>query len=410
MSKQIQALVFDTKKDGWDASTGFAKRTVPMPVLNERKNSADALSVIVKIQYAGVCGTDRGIWRREVFRDLILDSLARAEKTTRVLGHEFVGTVVDAGSQVKNLYDIKKGDNVSGDSHVTCGRCFQCRVGEEEVCQDQAILGVSIDGIFAQYVKLPAKNLWVVDFARIRPEIAAMFDPFGNAVHACSKVDMRGKRVAILGCGPIGMFTILLARAFGAAKVIAADINGVNLAIAKRLGAHEIVRVGARPGHAASAKKKDAPDFSPNLSSDNAAKITVDPTLDTAIRALTYNKGVDIAFEMAGPNASVNNALTITRSGGDVILFGLKDGDFTIPHFNRMIVKGLTIHAVIGRQIFRTWQTSQRVLSDRKNGIQDAIWHIILGEGKDTIIPFSSYRKEIFEKKLAAHPKILIRF
>lgn len=388
--KKISALTFDTKLDGWEGSRGFVKREVVMPSLNEKRDSQDALRVLIKVQYAGVCGTDRGIWNREVFKELIEDSLKRERKTQRVLGHEFVGKVIQAGSQVGNLYGIKRGDNVSGDSHITCGRCFQCRVGEQEVCQDQAILGIGIDGVFSQYIKIPAKNLWQADFSRVRPEIAAMFDPFGNAVHACSKVDLRGQRVAVLGCGPIGMFTILLARAFGSAKVVGVDVSKANLAIAKRLGAHEII-------HIDNTKKKSVISYE------------ADFDLQKAVDKLTYGKGVDIAFEMAGPNTSVNNALAITRSGGHVVLFGLKDGDFILPHFNRAIIKGLTLHGVIGRKIFTTWQTSQRILSDRRNGIQDKIWRIIMKNGRDTILALSSYTPKKLEEKMRKHPKILIK-
>ena len=385
-SRIIPALTFDTGADGWDKSSGFIKREIPMPELDEQKNARDALMVLLEIQYAGVCGTDRGIWRRQVFKELIHRSLEREGETQRILGHEFVGKVVQVGSQVENVYGVRTGDNVSGDSHITCGHCFQCRVGEEEVCQDQAILGISTNGIFAKYVKIPAKNLWQVDFMRIRPEICAMLDPFGNAVHSCSKVDLRGKRVAILGCGPIGMFTVLLLRAFGAAKIIAIDVNQTNLETAKELGAHETILI----------KKSEG--------------LHADSELEQKIRQLTYGKGVDVAFEMAGPNVSVNNALAVTRSGGQVVLFGLKDGDFVIPNFNRAIIKGLTLHGVIGRQIFETWQTSQRMLSDKTNGIQDKIWHGILKEGMGTIIPFESYAKDSFEQKMVQHPKILIKF
>ena len=397
-----QALTFDTKSDEWDKSRGFVLRNVSVPVLNEKKIPRDATTVLVKIQYAGVCGTDRGIWNRQVFYDLIHDSLEREGKTQRILGHEFVGKVIQAGSQVKNLYGIKVNDNVSGDSHITCGRCFQCKVGEQEVCQDQAILGISMDGVFASCIKIPAKNLWQVDFTRVRPEVAALFDPFGNAVHACSKVDLRGKRVAILGCGPIGMFTVLLAKAFGAAKIIAVDINKENLAMAKRLGAHESINIS----NSAAA----APDTATAATIKEYTKVGRSSYFCNRIMELTYGKGVDIAFEMAGPNSSVINALNITRGGGEVVLFGLKDGDFIIPKFNRLIVKGLTLHAVIGRQIFKTWQTSQRILSDRKNGVQDKIWKIILKEGKGTILPLSEYTPEKFEEMMGEWPKILIKF
>jgi threonine 3-dehydrogenase len=378
--KTISALTLDTKKDGWEDSRGFVKRRIPMPILNEKKDSTDATKVLIRVAYAGICGTDRGIWNRQVFRDLLHSSLKAESKNIRVLGHEFVGEIVQAGSQVGNLYGLKMGDNVSGDSHVTCGTCFQCHIGQQEVCQDQAIMGISTDGAFAEFIKIPAKNLWPVDFTRIRPQIASILDPFGNAVHACSKVDLRGKRVAVLGCGPIGLFVIALCKSFGAAKVVACDLNKENLVSAKNMGAGHVIDISG--------------------SSQSLSK---------EIGKLTYDKGVDVTFEMAGPNDSLNNALAITRSGGDVILFGLKDGDFVVPNFNRIIVKGLTLHGVIGRQIFNTWQTSQRVLSDKNNGIQDKIWKFVLKQGKGTILPFSEYTPDNIEKMMARWPKILMK-
>src|SRR3989338_5913603 len=237
MTKTIKALTFDSKEDGWEKSRGFVMRDVPMPVLDEKKYPEDALSVILKMRFAGVCGSDKGFWYRRAFKDMVLGSLAQEKKTLRITGHEFVGEVVEVGSMVKRLYHdpdeknpvkIEKGSLVSGDSHVTCGRCYQCRIGEEHVCMNESILVISTDGIFAEYVKIPAKNLWAVDQKRVRPEIAAMYDPFGNAVHATTKVDFRGQRVAIFGAGAIGMFVILLLRRFGAAKIIAIDVNSAN--------------------------------------------------------------------------------------------------------------------------------------------------------------------------------------
>ncbi|KKT24503.1 MAG: Threonine 3-dehydrogenase [Candidatus Magasanikbacteria bacterium GW2011_GWA2_43_9] len=122
---------------------------------------------------------------------------------------------------------------------------------------------------------------------------------------------------------------------------------------------------------------------------------------------LTYGKGVDVSLEMSGYNSSVVNSIEATRAGGDVIWFGIKDGDMTIPQFSRVIVKGLTIHNVIGRQIFQTWQTSQRVLSDTTNGIQEKMWNIIMKEGNGTVIKLSEYTPEMFEEKLKQHPKLV---
>ena len=395
-SKNIKALTLDIKKDGWENSRGFFSRDVPAPFLDERNNPGDATSVILKVRYAGFCGSDRGIWYRNAFRDVVHDSLSKEKKTMRILGHEFVGNILAVGSLVKNLYydptennptKIDIGALVSGDSHVWCGRCDHCRIGESHVCWNEAILGISVDGIFAQYVKIPAKNLWAVDERRVRPEIAAIYDPFGNAVHATTKVDLRGQRVAIFGCGPVGLFSILLARTFGAAKIIAVDINPKNLAMAKELDAHETILIPPM---------KKTHDWEH------------DPEVVSEIMDLTYGKGVDVSMEMAGPACSLNNAIESTRRGGNVIVFGIKDCDVTIPSFSRrVVVKGLTLHGVIGRRIFGTWQIAQRVLSDRTNGVQDKIWNIILNRGSGTIVHFTDFAPESFESALNKHPKVI---
>lgn len=392
-----KGLVIDLSEKSWDDSRGFSLVDLPMPKLDEANNPEDAASVILKIRYAGVCGSDLGLWNRTAFKDMFLSALKRDGKSQRVVGHEFVGEIVEAGSMVKSLYSdpdpqnlakIEVGSLVSGDSHVTCGRCHQCRLGEGHVCLDEAILGISIDGIFAQYVKVPAKNLWGIDESRVRPEIAAIFDPFGNAVHACTKTDLRGQRVAIFGCGPIGLFSVLLAQNFGAAKVIVADINPDNLELAKKLGADEAILIEPK-------QKTNAWEH--------------DPEVVNRIMELTYGKGVDVAMEMAGPPSSINNAIDSTRRGGDVILFGIKDGDLTIPDFSRVIVRGLTIHNIIGRQIFRTWQISQRVMSNKKNGIQEAVWNTILNGGNGTILNLEEFTPEAFEAAHKEHPKLIFK-
>ena len=396
--KTVQALTIDLQKEGWEGSKGFVKREVPMPILDEKKNPEDALSVILKIRYAGVCGSDRGLWYRTAFKDMVHESLKNEGKSMRINGHEFVGEIVEMGSMVNRLYNdldpnnpvkLEVGSLASGDSHVTCGRCYQCRIGEGHVCMNEAILGISIDGIFAEYVKIPAKNLWAVDESRVRPEIAAIYDPFGNAVHAATVTDFRGQRVLIVGAGPIGMFDLLLARNFGAAKVIVADINPDNLKMAKKLGAHDTILI----------KRKERQNDWEH-----------DPEVVERVMELTYGKGVDISMEMAGPPSSLNNCIQSTRRGGHVIAFGIKDGNVTIPNFSRnVIVRGLTVHGIIGRRIFHTWQIAQRVLSDKSNGIQDAIWDVILKGGKGTIIDFKKFTPESFEKAMNENPKIVFK-
>lgn len=391
----MHGLIIDTTNQPWEESRGFQLAELERPSLDEAHNSDDASSVIVKVKYAGVCGSDRGLWYRNAFKDQFLAALERDKKPSRVVGHEFVGEVVEVGSKVNSLYwdpdpknvaKIEVGSLVSGDSHVTCGKCYQCRLGEANVCMNEAILGITIDGIFAQYVKLPAKNLWAMDSSRIRPEVAAIMDPFGNAIHALSKVDVRGQRVAIFGAGPIGLFSVLIAQKFGAAKVIAVDVSAANLELAKRCGADETILI--EPSEKANAWEHDI-------------------SVIERIRELTYGKGVDVSMEMAGPASSVNNAIDSTRRGGHVILFGVKDGDMTIPHFPRLIVAGLTIHCVIGREIFKTWQLSQRVLSQTSNGVQDKVWNVILNGGKDTVLNLSEFDPAVFEQTMNEHPKLI---
>jgi len=391
----MHGLIIDTTNQPWEESRGFQLAELERPSLDEAHNSDDASSVIVKVKYAGVCGSDRGLWYRNAFKDQFLAALERDKKPSRVVGHEFVGEVVEVGSKVNSLYwdpdpknvaKIEVGSLVSGDSHVTCGKCYQCRLGEANVCMNEAILGITIDGIFAQYVKLPAKNRWAMDSSRIRPEVAAIMDPFGNAIHALSKVDVRGQRVAIFGAGPIGLFSVLIAQKFGAAKVIAVDVSAANLELAKRCGADETILI--EPSEKANAWEHDT-------------------SVIERIRELTYGKGVDVSMEMAGPASSVNNAIDSTRRGGHVILFGVKDGDMTIPHFPRLIVAGLTIHCVIGREIFKTWQLSQRVLSQTSNGIQDKVWNVILNGGKDTVLNLSEFDPAVFEQTMNEHPKLI---
>jgi threonine 3-dehydrogenase len=393
----MNALVIDTAQQPWEESRGFTLADLPKPTLDEATNPEDAASVIIKLKYAGVCGSDRGLWYRTAFKDQFLHGLEVEHKQARVVGHEFVGEIVEAGSMVKSLYSdpdplnqakIEVGKLVSGDSHVTCGRCYQCRLGQANVCMNEAILGITIDGVFTEYAKLPAKNLWGIDQSRIRPEVAAIMDPFGNAVHCLTKVDVRGQRVAIFGAGPIGLFSVLLANNFGAAKVIVVDVEAQNLELAKQLGADETILIKPK---------------------DKTNNWEHDPEVLERIMELTYGKGVDVAFEMAGPPSSINNALDSIRRGGQMVLFGIKDGDLTIPDFSRLIMRGVTIHAVIGRRIFETWQISQRVLSKKANGIQDKIWNIILNGGQDTVIPLADFDPQAFEELLHKHPKLLFK-
>ena len=262
----MKALIFNKATTDWETSRGFELADIPEPVLDEKHNPSDANYVIIKVHYAGICGTDRGIWNRQAFKDAILNSIDGENQTSpnpsydkegnvlaipplskgrlgevksyRIIGHEFFGEIVKVGSNVKNL---KPGDFVSQESHVVCNNCYQCVRGEKHVCTNEKILGISHDGGFCEYAKIPAHIVWKTDTRRIRPEIAAMQEPFGNAVHAASKVDLKDKTVAIFGLGPIGMFLTLVVRGLGAKLIIGVEPNPVAAEMAKKLGIDYVI-------------------------------------------------------------------------------------------------------------------------------------------------------------------------
>lgn len=377
----MHAFTYDNR-ESWEHTKGLKKISLPDPVLEPD----DREWVIVKLRYVGVCGSDRGIWFRQAFRDQIFSSLKREGKHIRTVGHELFGEIVDAGSDVAEKYGFTKGDLVSAESHITCGTCYQCVRGEKHVCTDEIILGIGIDGCFAEYIKIPAKILWRTDTAKIRPEVACMQEPFGNAVHAATRVPLKGEHIAVFGCGPIGLMAIMVAKGLGAASIIAADPNEDKLALAKSFGADTTLQTMRDP----------APGY--------------DTDLVQKIHELTNGVGIDVALEMAGYHTSVNTAIQSARRGGHVILFGLKIGDISIKMFDKMIVRGITMHSIIGRQIFETWETTKRLLEDRSNGIQDHLWDGLLNGGKGTLLSFADATTETFEEHLLAHPKTILKF
>src|SRR6476661_779207 len=212
------------------AEPGLQLEEVPVP-----EPAPD--EVLVEVETASVCGTDLHIYGWDEW------SQGRINPPL-TLGHEFAGTIVETGSLVR---DLAPGDYVSAESHITCGVCFQCRTGHAHMCERTRILGVDQEGAFARYVAVPASVIWRNDRTKLPPEIATLQEPFGNAVFATSEQDLAGRSVAVLGCGPIGLFTIAIARASGAAVVFASDRTPFRLALAETMGAHATVDVEEEP-------------------------------------------------------------------------------------------------------------------------------------------------------------------
>lgn len=388
LPETMWALTFDRSRERWSASTGLVKERVPTPRLDD-PDGVDRSSCIIRVKYAGFCGSDRGIWWRKAFGDMIQSSLDEEGQDRRVVGHELLGEIVAVGSRVEEKYGYRPGLVVSTESHIVCGVCHQCRVGDLHVCADDRIIGISRDGCFAEYVKLPAKALWPTDLDAIRPEVAAVQEPFGNAVHACQATDLVGKTVAVIGCGTIGLFAILIARGMGARRIIGIEVDPHHAELARKLGCDEV--------------------FAPDLPSPETPWAS-SPGLVAQVRAATDGDGPDVVFEMAGFNSALNNALKMVRRGGHVVLFGVKNGDAHIEDYHRVVMNGLQLHGVVGRQIFGTWEMTRAMLESPTNGIQDAVWDVILNGGQGTMVGIEDWNKDQFEAMIQAHPKVIIRF
>jgi threonine 3-dehydrogenase len=303
------------------AEPGLRLEDVPVPV-----PAAD--EVLVEVETASVCGTDLHIYGWDEW------SQQRIHPPL-TLGHEFAGTVVDRGERVQN---VAVGDYVSAESHVTCGMCFQCRTGHAHMCERTRILGVDRDGAFARYVAVPETVIWRNDRSKLPPEIATLQEPFGNAVFATSEQDLAGRSVAVLGCGPIGLFTIGIARASGAAVVMAADRTPFRLGLAEKMGA--------------------------------SAVVNVDETPDTVGWFLDHHDGYgfDVVFEMSGSPRAIADAFRIARNGGRVILFGIPSRPVEIDVAESLIFKNLNVLALNGRKIFETWYRTRWLL---ESGVVD---------------------------------------
>lgn len=382
----MKALILPVNRQTWSTTKGYELKDVAAPVLNESSDREDAQRVMIEPIYAGVCGTDKGIWFRKAFRESILDHLEKDKRDHFVMGHELLGRIVELGSEVKRAGRFHVGQIVSAESHIYCGKCPMCLAGNQHVCANERIIGVTWDGVFAERVKLPANVLWPTVVEKIRPEVAAVQEPFGNAVHVCTPTmlhsdlknsELRGKTVAVFGCGTIGLFSILVARAMGAKKIIGIEPNAKNKAKALACGADKVI----------------------------------DPSEHSAeeVRSFFDGYGADYCMEMSGFPSSLIQAIRGARRGGHIVLFGLSSGDLTIPQFEDIITAGKRLHSVVGRRVFSTWEITKQLLEDSSNGIQAQVWKHVLEEGNGTILPLGEFTKERFEKNLTEHPKTLVQ-
>jgi threonine 3-dehydrogenase len=293
------------------ARPGFELKNVPEPTIRDDE-------VLIRVRRAGVCGTDVHIYD--------WDPWAQGRvKPPITVGHEFAGEVVRVGRLVT---DVHEGDRVTAEGHIVDGRCLLCRTGNSHVCPYTKIIGVDRDGCFAEYIAMPATNVWHLDDATSF-DVGGIHDPMGNAFHTALTAEIPGATVLITGCGPIGLFAVGICRAAGAARIIASDVNETRLALALRMGAHDVVH----PHEA-----------------------------ESVVRRHTDGLGVDVVLEMSGVPSAIHQAFALVRVGGRVQMLGIPSKPIDVDFATEVIFKGITIYGVVGRRMYDTWHQMTRFL------------------------------------------------
>lgn len=268
--------------------------------------------LLIKIRKTAICGTDVHIYNWDEW----------SQKTIPVpmtVGHEYVGTVVEIGCEVEGF---TVGDRVSGEGHITCGHCRNCRAGRRHLCRNTQGVGVNRSGSFAEYLSLPAVNAFKIP-DNISDDFAAIFDPFGNAVHTALSFDLVGEDVLITGAGPIGIMAAAVARHVGARHVVLTDVNDYRLSLANQMGIVHTVNVAEQ-------------------------------SLQEKMSELQMTEGFDVGLEMSGAPPAFRSMLDVMNHGGKVAMLGIPSGDMAID-WTKVIFKGLILKGIYGREMFETW-------------------------------------------------------
>lgn len=285
--------------------TGLWLEDVPMP-------KPGINDVLIRVEQTGICGTDVHIYKWD-------DWAQRTIPVPMVVGHEFVGEVIEVGS---NVSDFHPGEIVSGEGHVVCGRCRNCLAGRRHLCAHTQGVGVNRPGAFAEYIALPMTNVWH-HHESIDRDIAAIFDPFGNAVHTALSFPVLGEDVLITGAGPIGIMAVAVARHAGARYVVVTDVNPYRLDLAKRMGATLVLDV--RQQRVADAQHQ-----------------------------LGMKEGFDVGLEMSGNPAAFREMLDNMCHGGRIAMLGIPEREMSID-WNTVVFNMLTIKGIYGREMYETW-------------------------------------------------------
>jgi threonine 3-dehydrogenase len=308
------------------AAPGIELREVPVPVPGPGE-------VLVRVLAASVCGTDLHIFN--------WDPWAQGRiKPPLIPGHEFSGAVAGVGAGVTA---VKEGDFVSAEMHVACGKCLQCRIGQAHICQHVKILGVDASGAFASYVIIPETNIWKLS-PTIPRDWCSLLDPLGNAVHTVLAGDIAARTALVTGCGAIGLFSIAVAKACGAAKVFAVEVNAHRRQVAATMG----------------------------------ADLVLDPATDNVeeqILEATGGTGVDVLLEMSGHPTAIEQGFSLLRTGGRASLLGIPSKPMEMDLAREIIFKGATVQGINGRKMYETWFQMEALLASGKLNLEPVITH-----------------------------------
>ncbi len=314
-------------------SRGPAAELVDVPIPRPGEGE-----VLIRVHAASICGTDLHVYEWNEWAE------GRVPRVPMTFGHELAGYVEEVGPEV---HHIRPGTFVAAETHIACGICSTCRTGRAHICQNLKILGVDTDGAFAEYVVIPAQNAWIVG-DKIHPDVASIMEPFGNAVHATFGTeggeDLLTNPVAVIGCGPIGLFAVGIARALGAWKVIAIEPNDERRQLASKMG----------------------------------ADLLVDPKTEDPVEVVlheTEGTGAEVVLEMSGNAHAIDQGTRMLARGGRMSLLGLPDGAVTLDLNDQVIFKEARILGITGREMFRTWQQTTTLLSTGRVDVTPVITH-----------------------------------
>ncbi len=321
MSETMRAIVKPAREAGAEL------REVPVPTVGPG-------DVLIKVDRASICGTDLHIYNWDQLMDETFG------ETPMVFGHEYCGEVVQTGDQVVR---VQVGDKVSGETHIACGTCRLCRTGQQHICAHTQLVGVMRPGCFAEYVSIPEENVWV-NPPDLDPEIAAIQEPFGNAVYTVLSGDVAGRSLLVMGCGPIGLMAVAIAKASGAGPIFAVDVNDYRLNIASRVGATRTI----------------------NGMQEDAVEV---------IRSMTDGIGCDVSLEMSGAPVGIRQSFQALRSGGRVSILGLPSAPLEFDMSNLIVLKGAEVHGIYGRKMYETWYQTRTLLGEGLVNVDPIITH-----------------------------------